>query len=236
MKMRIGTALTLAAVLTIVPALLAGHYLNRWGTTAELDAAAERLVKFPNEFGPWKVAREGEPLTKSVREELGIASYVTREYVNRDNGALVNLLIMVGKPGPLLRHPPNICYANRANRQVGDMTTFEVDTTKPSSKFTVIEYEPPTAISSDRFLVVYAMSTGAEWSVPRFPRLEFGAAPKLYKVQMLSPLNLPQDLETGRAALQIFAADFCAAFRTSVVAETENSAPASKPTDTGPAS
>src|SRR5688572_23591086 len=132
MKMRIGTALTFAAVLTIGPALLAGHYLNRWGTTAELDAAAARLLKFPNEFGPWKVAHEGEPLTKSVQEELGVVSYVTRQYVNRDNGALVNLLLMVGQPGPLLRHPPNICYANRANREVG-MTTFHVDSTTPSS-------------------------------------------------------------------------------------------------------
>jgi hypothetical protein len=212
MTMRTAMMLTLAAALTIGPALLAGHYLNRWGATSDLKAAAEQIIKFPNEFGPWRVDRDGEPLTEYVRNELGVAGYISREFVNRDNGSTVNLLLMVGEPGPLLRHPPNICYANRANRQVGEFARFAVDTTKPNSEFTAIEYEPPGSVANERFLVAYAMSTGTNWSVPRFPRLEFGASPKLYKVQLLSILNPPLDRAKGIAMLQQFAADFCTTF------------------------
>lgn len=212
MNMRSAFAFILAAVFTIGPALLAGHYLNRWGTTAEIGIAAQQLLKFPSEFGPWKVAREGDPLTEYVQNELGVVSYVSRVYQNRDNGAQINMLLIMGQPGPLLRHPPNICYANRANRQVGDMTTFKTDAATPSSEFTAIEYEPPGAVASDRFVVAYAMTTGTEWSVPRFPRLEFGAAPKLYKVQLLSMLGSQPEHDKGLRGLEKFAADFTVAF------------------------
>jgi hypothetical protein len=207
------TLLALAAALTIGPALLAGHYFNRWGAATDFQTAAEQVQKFPEEFGRWKTEREGEPLSDFVCQELGVAGYVSRQFVNRDNGASVNLLLMVGQSGPLLRHPPNICYANRANRQVGDMTKFKVETPEANSEFTAIEYEPPNSVMNDRFLVAYAMSVGTEWSVPRHPRLEFGGSPKLYKVQLLSPLSSSKDRAKGISTLQQFATDFCAAFQ-----------------------
>jgi len=212
MKSRVALAALLVLALTIVPALLAGHYLNRWGTTTELEAAAKMLVQFPNEFGAWKSTHDGEPLTPYVVEELGIASYVSRQYENQENAATVNMLLMVGQAGPLLRHPPNICYANRANRQVGDEITFQIDQTTPASQFTAMQYEPPGGIASDRFIVAYAMSTGREWSVPRYPRLAYGAAPLLYKVQILSTPGSTQESDKGVKTAEKFAADFTAAF------------------------
>jgi hypothetical protein len=214
MKMQASLAVVLVAIFTIGPALWAGHYLNRWGDTAEIDDAARQLARFPTEFGPWKATRDGESLSEYVQNELGVVGYISRRYENRENGSNVNMLLMVGQPGPLLRHPPNICYANRANRQVGEMFTFKTDTTTPSCEFTAIEYEPPGAVARDRFIVAYAMTAGTDWCVPRFPRLEFGAAPKLYKVQMLSLLGSPQEQEQdkGLQMLEKFAADFTMAF------------------------
>jgi Protein of unknown function (DUF3485) len=205
-------AMTAAVTLTVGPALLAGKYLNRWGIKPDLGVAAEQVVKFPTEFGSWQTLRNGEPLAEEVCEELGLAGYISRQYTNRSSGAIVNMLLMVGQPGPLLRHPPNICYANRANRQVGEMTSFDVDARESKSEFTAIEYEPPDALVNEHFLVAFSMSTGTDWSVPQFPRLKFGAASKLYKVQMLTAPNRPQDRTKGIATLKQFASDFCLAF------------------------
>lgn len=212
MKARAVIAAILVALLTIGPALLAGQYGSRWRDSSESKEAADQLLEFPTEFGVWKMVKEGDPLTDVVKEELGVASYVSRVYENRDNGANITLLLMVGQAGPLLRHPPNICYANRANRQVGDVTTFKASSPTSTSEFTAIEYERPDPVTRDRFVVAYGMTDGADWSVPKYPRVKFGAAPCLYKVQMLSGLKPQQSADNKLVVVEQFANDFTAAF------------------------
>jgi hypothetical protein len=193
--------------------LIEGHYLNRWGTPADLSAAAKQVEGFPREFGPWTFAGEGDKLADTICEELGLAGYLSRSYAHRESGAVANVLLMVGQPGPLLRHPPNICYANRANEQVGDTTKFQVAATSPPSEFKLLEYKRPQSVTNDRFLVAYSMSTGPVWQVPNLPRLEFGAAPMLYKVQLLLTLDPSQSHEQGAELMQQFAVEFCKAFQ-----------------------
>src|SRR6476659_1413486 len=122
MSKRLILALAAIAALTIVPALIEGHYVNRWGTPPDLEGAAQRVEQFPREFGSWTFVEDGDPLHPDVCRELGIEGYMTRAYKNRDSGAVVRVLLMVGQSGPLLRNPPYICYANMANEQIGDMT------------------------------------------------------------------------------------------------------------------
>ncbi len=213
MSWRLTLACLAVAVLTIAPAIFEGLYVNRWGTPTNMAAAAENIKQFPREFGEWKIESDGDPLSDDVCRALGLAGYVSRTYTNRSNGAVVNLLLMVGQSGPLLRHPPYICYANRANEQVGDMTTFHVDSTTPKSEFNLLEYKRPQTLTNDRFLVAYSMATGPDWSVPELPRVKFGGAPMLYKVQMLTSLDPSQQDKKGVDLLKRFAADFCAEFQ-----------------------
>jgi Protein of unknown function (DUF3485) len=212
MPARFSLLVVVVVALTVVPAILEGKYLNRWGTPSDLDAAAGQIEQLPHELGPWLSQQDGEPLSPAVRQELALAGSISRTYVHRETGAVVNLLLMVGQPGPLLRHPPDICYANRANEQVGDTITFEVTATNPSSKFDLLEYKRPQSLTTDRFLVAYSMATSATWSVPRVPRMEFGGASKLYKVQILTSLESAEDHQKGVADLQQFANSFCNSF------------------------
>ncbi len=213
MRWRLALACAAAAALTIAPAILEGRYANRWGDPPNLAAAAEQLKEFPREFGAWKYVGDGDPVSEAVCRELGLAGYVSRSYAHRENGSVMSLLLMVGQSGPLIRHPPYICYANRANEQLGDMTAFQVETTKPASQFNLLEYRRPQSLTNDRFLVAYSMAAGSTWSAPRMPRVAFGGAPKLYKVQLLTLLDPSQDREKGAALLRSFADDFCAAFQ-----------------------
>src|SRR5215213_8003112 len=102
MSKRLILALSAVAGLTVVPALIEGHYVNRWGTPPDLEGASQRVEKFPREFGHWTFVDEGEPLHPEVCRELGIQGYLTRTYKNRDSGVVVRVLLMVGQSGPLL--------------------------------------------------------------------------------------------------------------------------------------
>jgi Protein of unknown function (DUF3485) len=216
MPKRLILALTAVAALTVVPALIEGQYVNRWGTPPDLEGASQRVEKFPREFGPWTFAEEGDPLHPEVCRELGIEGYITRAYKNRNSGAVVRVLLMVGQSGPLLRHPPYICYANMANEQIGEMIKIQATTTTPAGEFNLLEYKRARTVTNDRFLVAYGLATDAIWKVPAMPRIEFGAAPLLYKVQLLTALDPSQSREVGAALLKQFANDFSAAFQTHV--------------------
>lgn len=206
-------ALVAIAALTIVPALIEGSYVNRWGKPPNLAGASQRVGSFPRQFGVWKFLADGDPLHPEVCRQLGIEGYLSRAYKNSDSGAVVRVLLMVGQSGPLLRHPPYICYANMANEQLGDMTKFQTAATKPPGEFNLLEYKQARSVTNDRFLVAYGLATGAAWKVPTMPRIEFGAAPLLYKIQILAALDPSQSRADGEALIKQFADDFAAAFR-----------------------
>lgn len=225
MKIQYLFALTAAAALTIVPALIEGKYVDRWGTPPDLTAAAEQVNRFPLEFDGWKSIHDGEPLSPGVCKELGVTGYITRTYTNRKSGAVVRVLVMVGKAGLLVRHPPYICYANMDNQQIGDMTKMKINSTDPPSEFNLLEYRRAHSVTNERFLVAYAMATNSVWKAPEFPRIEFGAAHLLFKAQMLVSLEPNETREAGAAVLQQFADVFTAAFKKHLAAtlpENEN--------------
>lgn len=213
MNLKILIAISAAVVLTVGPAIIEGHYVNRWGKPPDLAGASDQIEKFPREFGKWKFVEAGEPLSDEVCSELGIAGYISRTYSNQQTHALVRVLLMVGQSGPLLRHPPYICYASMANEQIGDMTKMQASTTSPAGEFNLLEYKRAHSVTNDRFLVAYGLATDAIWKVPVLPRIEFGAAPMLYKVQLLTALDPSQSRETGAALLKEFADEFAAAFQ-----------------------
>src|SRR3954454_19679778 len=216
MSKRFLLAVVAIIALTIGPALIEGQYVNRWGTPPDLEGASQRVGSFPREFGSWTFVENGDPLHPEVCRELGIEGYMTRAYKNRNSGALVRVLLMVGQSGPLLRHPPYICYANVANEQIGEMTKIETTTTTPAGEFNLLEYKRARTVTNDRFLVAYGLATDAIWKVPAMPRIEFGAAPLLYKVQLLTALDPSQSREAGTTLLKNFADDFSAAFQAHV--------------------
>jgi len=110
---KISLSVLLLTVLTVVPAILHGQLSNRWGEMADLTRAAERLQEFPAKIGQWIRSGEGKRLRDAIARELGFAGYIHRKYANLDSGDEVTLLLMVGRPGPLVRHPPEICYSSQ---------------------------------------------------------------------------------------------------------------------------
>jgi hypothetical protein len=92
---------------------------------------------------------------------------------------------MVGQPGKLLRHEPDICYANRANKQEGEPLVTVLDR-DPNDKFRTLRYTSPSAIG-EKFTVTYGMKNDeSNWDVPYWRRLELAGGTRLFKIQVLS--------------------------------------------------
>jgi len=203
-------------LLTALPALQQGQFMNRWGEPPNLQAAGKRLHDFPRQIGDWQSGADQRPLAEAVCDELGLTEHLHRRYTHRETGAQVEVLLMVGAPGKLVRHPPDVCYANRANKQLGDTRPLEIETGENAHDFKVLHFRRNQLPLESNFLVAYGFSPGdGLWTSPDSPRIQFGAAPVLYKLQVLTELSD----DRGLAVLEEFLTQVAKAFPTVLVAE-----------------
>lgn len=203
---RIAVLVLLPLCLTIVPAILHGTLSNRWGPSFDLQNAVRFVESFPRQFGDWTMIEEQNALTDEVIRELQIAGYFQRTFLKQSTGTQVQVLLMAGTPGPLVRHPPDICYASRANDALGEPEVLEVDANSIANQFRVLKYR--VRGTGDTFAVSYAWSDGGPWQVPSYPRMKFGGSRLLYKMQIVS-----NGTDSGREDTRQFLNDFLPAFQ-----------------------
>ena len=197
--------------LTVVPAVQQGQFVNRWGEPPNLNAAGDRLHSFPRKVGDWKSGPDQPPLSEAVCKELGLVEHFHRRYRNEQTGQQVEVLLMVGAPGRLVRHPPDVCYANRANQQVGEPLSLELSGQRHTHQFDVLHFKRRDLPIQRDFVVAYAFSTeDGIWSSPSSPRMQFGGAPVLYKLQVLTDRADRDSTARPKQFLQAFVNEFSA--------------------------
>ena len=194
------------ALLTVVPAVIEGGYMRRWGVGPDLAAAGRTIDELPKSIGPWEFLEFGQPLPEIAISDLGVEGYTNRVYRHPQTGRTATLLLMVGQPGKLVRHPPNICYTNLNNRQIG--VTEIVSVGAPvASDFRLLHFQKESSFAGQRFMVAYSHTVDGVWHAPAAPRLLFGGEPLLYKVQVLTAQGTPsgrEDLEGLKDFLEQF--------------------------------
>jgi hypothetical protein len=178
----------LAAALVVLTAGSAWHHgqmTNRWVVPEEMVAAGKRMGTFPEQFGDWKLLST-EELSPGILSEFNCQSYYSHTYLNRVTGEQVNVLLFLGLPGPLFRHAPEVCYSGR-NTLIGEPEIVEIKMENGKLyNMRLLHYASSNTIRP-RFSVLYGFNAGAEWfNLPKFPRIELGALPLLYKLQILS--------------------------------------------------
>lgn len=171
------------AALTVPTAILHGHMASRWFNNETLQSHADQLADVPLRFAEWRVVDQGEPLTESVQKELGVRAHFNRVYEN-DTGDRVTALVMVGSAGPLVRHPIEICYGNRAKKLV-NMYDMDFEAAGVTHRINVRRYQPKSALE-DEFYVAYSFCFDNVWDAPDLPRVTYGGRPVLYKMQVLT--------------------------------------------------
>lgn len=205
-------AVVAVILLTALPAVLQGRFMNRWSQPPELNQAGEQLHHFPRQFGDWHSAQDERPLSEAVCRELGLVQHFHRQYVHAVTSDRLDLLLMVGPPGKLVRHPPDVCYVNRANQQIGEAISLATVSKAGEHQFELLHFQQKSQPLHQEFWVAYAFATEAGiWSSPASPRMAYGAESVLYKMQVLT--EAPQEAHDQSLAefLKKFTKEFPAA-------------------------
>lgn len=178
-------ALTLAVFALTIPATYySGVALLRWGEPSDLSQHLAALHRVPGQVGQWRFVAEGTPLSQAVVEQLQLRGHLHRVYEHPATGQRVSLLLLLGPAGPLVRHPPEICYESSANSLLGSHSlTVDVDGTPQQLR--LLAYRSESMIDGD-FLVAYGFGADREWDCPASPRRVYGGRPILYKLQVLT--------------------------------------------------
>jgi hypothetical protein len=208
-------ALAAALGLTLAGGALAGVLAGRWGPAANLVAAGAGLAEIPAEFGDWRLDAE-LPLEEGEIEMLRCTGHVSRRYLNRSTGQMVEVFVLVGPPGRISVHTPEICYAGAGYRQTAQRAHVSVPLSGGGGEG---EFWCTPFISQSRdgvkLAVYYGWSDGGRWSAPKRPRLAYGGRHYLYKLQLNAPLvaRRGDEHDVGRE----FLADFIPALERSGV-------------------
>lgn len=194
----------------VVPYVQPGNLYGVPAASPTADAAL-RVSQLPEAFGEWMYEGLETNLDDGVVEELGIYTYTSRIYRHRMSGDRVSLLLMLGTPGRLVRHPPDICYSNRGSRAL-DKRVLTLSPEDDAHSFATLTYASTSPMEPLGFAVAYGYTTGQKWDVPRFPRLTYGGEDVLYKMQVLVAPNEHHDTEALVEINHDFLRDFINAF------------------------
>jgi hypothetical protein len=185
----------LVLVLTTGSGTVAGRLTNRWGPPPDRAAAAERLARVPDTFGDWRLLVEA-PLEEGVAEMLQCAGWRNRSYRNRQTGDTVHVSILLGPPGPISVHTPEVCFTSQGHHLAGPAVarSYLVSSETPADRSNGPDPRPiaqfwkatfdPDLGESTTLIAYYGWCDGRSWRAPRHARLAFGGLPYLYKMQL----------------------------------------------------
>jgi hypothetical protein len=189
---RIFSPWILVMLLTAGAGAMAGKFNNRWGQPVDLIAAGERLDQVRQNFGDWEMLQEFE-FDADVAQMLQCSGHLHRAYRHKPTGDVVNMFVIVGPPGPISVHTPEICYSSR-----------DYDIIAPRERLSVGDGQTFWGLSmrgndlmANAMHIAYAWSAGQNWQAAEQPRFTFGGQPLLYKLQLSSRTadNLPESAE-----------------------------------------
>jgi hypothetical protein len=196
----------LAAGITLAAAVLHGHWTNRWGPPDALPKAAAVFAQLPQEFGAWHLV-ESQPLAPSARGILQCHDDAQGLYENRQTGEHVLFTLLLGPPGPMAVHTPEICYGSIDHVPLAQRQRVVLDPPELENSAWMVQFQDLHELQGNITRVYYAWSEGSKWDAVEEPRITFGGNPYLFKMQLL--VRLPEEsaavaADPGRAFLREF--------------------------------
>lgn len=170
-------------------ALAHGWRTDRWGQSADLEAAASKLKGMPATIDDWT----SQDRTLSERE-LGIAQvagYLVREYRHKYTNTVVTVMILCGRPGPVAVHTPEVCYAG-AGFVAGPS---HVEPLAESGELWTADFVKSGAVN-ETLRIHWGWSTEGKLIASSSPRTEFARAKALYKIYIIRPVTGAAEVAT----------------------------------------
>lgn len=208
-----------ALILTVASGMWHGRISNRWGPPTAVRPALEMLPGVPREIGDWTLVDE-QQLDPQVVDTLQCHGYLYRIYEHQESGQKVNVVVLLGPPGPISVHTPEICYSGQGFESDGQRVMHAVSRPGNSEQdqFWSVRMKP---LQNDGSVqqVYYAWSDGSRWTNPESPRWAFRRQPYLYKLQLASvqPSESPAAGDSQMQGAEDFLHEFSAAARPFIV-------------------
>lgn len=183
----------MAVAITITSATLHGRLVGRWTSEKVLAALGQDLAELPTTLGSWQQIATDELPAESIKM-LQCAAHQYRTYRDLVTGATMDVIVLLGPPGPTSVHIPEICYPSQNYKVVSQRSR-----TNLSGKMSASVNESPNNLPSDELWnvtfktndfaaknvkVYYGWSQGERWEAPEQPRFHFSGSPWLYKLQV----------------------------------------------------
>jgi Protein of unknown function (DUF3485) len=209
---------------TLATGWLHGRLTNRWDVPVDSKFAADQLsVSLPSQAGNWKLLLE-DKFSDEVVRVLQCPAHINRVYEHEQSGDVVNVAVIVGPPGPISVHTPEICYTSRDYTTTGERHKVSV-ADGGSASHTMWELPLKSNDHRKNLRVLYAWSTGTAWVAAEYPRFSYGGLPHLYKLQ-LSVITNPHSTSSEFDPGQDFLQHFLAQVQPQLVEATRSPAPA----------
>ena len=202
-----AVAIVLVVGLTLLSGVLQGRMSNRWGPAPDTIAAANKLQEIPHQFGPWRLD-SSDDLDKASREQLQPAGYMVRRYQNQQTGDAVSVTLLLGPPGPISVHTPEVCFGSRNYKSRSERQQVAIrGPGGADDEFWSLDYVV-NDVRGGLLRVYYAWSAGDRWLALKDARFWSAGLPYLYKIQLSGLLppgtTDPQADDSCRRFLQDF--------------------------------
>ncbi|MFO7907982.1 MAG: exosortase-associated EpsI family protein [Planctomycetota bacterium] len=188
----------LVVIVTILSGWMQGTLRRRWGISDREKIAAKRLMSFPTTMGDWATISEGT-LDEVSREILQPSASLVRTVRRGDGGTPVAMTLIVGPPGYVGAHTPEVCTSGSGYEQIGSKEKVTVvcpEHPQLHGEFWVATFR---SRGVDRHLLreYWAWSTGGQWEASSSSRLGYGLFPYLYKAQFSCRLPAGSDFSVA---------------------------------------
>lgn len=215
--MKVSAILVVALSIVISAGVVHGVKTRRWGASINLEEAIAPLHRIPLAIGDWE--GEADLTIPDAQLQIGeIDGYLSRNYRNREDGSIVSLLIVCGRPGPISVHTPDVCFRGQGLRASTAPEVTEVPPTGDSQsghRFLSADFykaSPPSAVG---LRVFWGWTPKTTWDAPVSPRIEYAHEPFLYKMYLSRPVTYASaggEPEQEDEPVQRFLKDFLPAF------------------------
>jgi hypothetical protein len=197
-----GGALVVA--LTVLSGVVQGWMTNRWGVPSRLAEAGAALERLPLRFGKWR-AGDSAGLSDFVRNMLQAEGYLVRTYRHEPTGAVVNLLLLVGPPGPIGVHTPEVCFSGQGYSLLRKRQAVELTASDQTQHGLWVTTFRNSDLSAQSIRIYYGWTAGGSWTAAKDPRMDYAGSPYLYKVQVSTQVpagRLASPDDTARSFLE----------------------------------
>src|SRR5438309_1083097 len=154
MKYYLPAAVGLSAVL--ITGIVHGFWTDRWVVSEELSACVARLEKIPLDLGEW----QGQEVERVPPASGGAAGHLVRRYVHQQNGTVVTVAIVCGRPGPVAVHTPDVCYG-ASGYDVGAPHRVTVPANK--GEFWTADAVKGSATGDTKLRIYWSWNDGSGW-------------------------------------------------------------------------